>query len=185
MNRLAKIITLSILSAAGILGIIFVPKQIITEDFTFHVATTSAVINDTDIVLYKYKVYATQEILESKFEQDTASMVKEFRANNDVLLVMLKGSGQTTNKTDYVVSYRDSVPDCNVEYYIVKNSKIVNSVIPCRTVITGIKDVGKKIDIVYLVVILFLEVLLQAIVIPKLVVNSVKYKKEKKEKTNE
>lgn len=185
MNRIIKIITLTIISAAGILGIVFVPKQIITEDLIFRFATTSAVVNDTDVVFYKHKVYATQEILETKFEQDTASMVKEFRKNNDVLLVMLNGNGQTTNKNDYIISYSESVPDCNVEYYIVKNSNIANSIIPCRTIIVGIKDVGKKINTVYLVITMFFEILVQAIVIPQLIVNSAKYKKEKKEKINE
>lgn len=185
MHRLSKIITFGILTVFGIVSLSIVPKQIFTDDLIFEIATTSAVVKKEEVLFYKNKVFANQEILDSKFESETQKMIEEFRNNQDVLLVMLKGPEKIENRNTYIVAYNEEVPEFNIEYYVVKNSNIANSVIPCRTVITALKDVGHKVDIIYLIIVLFFGILLLAITTPLLVVNIVKYKKQLKEEKYE
>lgn len=138
-----------ILLFIGVLGLVFVPKKLVTEQLVTKLVVRNACTDEESIKYISYKVYATESVYNKNVEKDNAEVAKAYYQNNYVLLTKESGEESTSYKTNYVKTFSNEVPPLNVEYYIVTNCDFFGNVLPVKTIISLAKTYGDKINTYY------------------------------------
>ena len=169
-----KIIVYTILLFICIMIFILAPKKVIDDDFPYEIATSLAILEDSNYLLYDYKVYATEARFLEGLEIDTMDTKESFRERNEIMAIKIYGDNDKTEiKGDYLLITSQDTPELNIEYYLVKDLSFDGTNIPNRTFIMLIKEFMPIINYIYLSL---MGLILLCISIPttiKLVKNSI------------
>ncbi|MDY0294684.1 MAG: hypothetical protein RBQ71_02640 [Acholeplasmataceae bacterium] len=160
---LTKVILLGVLILTCLVLFIFAPKQIISNDFPFVVATSLAISDESNLLLYDYEVYATSDRFEQGLIDDVTETKATFRERNEIMAIKVYGlSNRIEYKEDYIVIYNQDTPELNIEYYLIKDMIFDEMSFPCRTFIVLINDLKPVVNHIYIGVVLFITLAILA-----------------------
>lgn len=160
---LTKVILLGVLILTCLVLFIFAPKKIISNDFPFVVATSLAISEETNLLLYDYEVYATYDRFEQGLIDDVSETKATFRERNEIMAIKVYGlSNRIEYKKDYIVIYNQDTPELNIEYYLIKDMMFDEMSFPCRTFIVLINDLKPVVNHIYIGVVLFITLAILA-----------------------
>jgi hypothetical protein len=130
---------------------IFAPKKIIDDDFAFTIATSLAITDESNLLLYDYKVYATEERFINGLQTDVIETINAFHERNEIVAIKIRGEiNKIEVKEDYIMIVDLDTPELNIEYYLVKDMRFDDINIPCRTFIMLVKELETTVNHIYL-----------------------------------
>lgn len=138
---------------AGILALIFVPKNLLTDKLISRFVLKHADLKPENVIFIDYKVYPTEAKYNAAVEDDIKTRSKLYYEEDVLLLVKENGDSSTKYNTDYISVKTPEVPKLNVEYYYLTNCNIFKNSLPIKTVVSTVKNVQDKVNVIYKIVI--------------------------------
>ena len=158
---------------------ILAPKKIFQENDAYELATSMAITNEENLMLYDYDVYSNNERFAQGLIDDVAQTKSSFKDRNEVMAIKIYGvESKTEYKDDYVFIEDPEVPQLNIEYYIVKDIQFDETNLPARTFIMLFNDVGTLANHIYFAILLFVSLLIVfpfSIKLTKVIIHIQKY----------
>lgn len=134
----------------------FVPHNEIVKNAVFRFSALHVNLNENNLVLYKYKVYGT----ENSFNKNSGVFIEEeinlLKSKDEFIVVKTRGEYAIEYKSDYIFISEETVPDLKVEIYIAKNIDFGNNSLPCKTIIILLQKALKIIILILYGIILLL-----------------------------
>jgi hypothetical protein len=165
IKRRIKLFVFSSTFLITTLTYIFTPKVVFEPDLPYRVATSMAITDEDNLLLYDYKVYSTDTRFENGLVEDLAIQKAKFLERNEIMLVKIPGDPKVEFFDDYVLVQSQEVPELNIEYYLVQNISIADISVPARTLVMLFQDVIALVNNVYFI---FLGILFFLLFIPQL-----------------
>ncbi|XMB73212.1 hypothetical protein RJI07_04685 [Mycoplasmatota bacterium WC30] len=132
---------------------IVAPKKVFTEDTPFRLATSMAITDDDNLLLYDYQVYGTEERFNDGLIYDVEEIKIAFQERNEIFLIKIYGIENTTELVDGVILITDpDIPELNIEYHLIKDMEVNNINIQCKTFIMAFNDVSILVNSIYLAI---------------------------------
>jgi hypothetical protein len=138
----------------------FAPKVVFDAYLPYRLATSMAIIEEENLLLYDYKVYSNEIRFENGLIEDLALQKARFIERNEIMLVKIPGDARIEFFDDYVLVQSPEVPELNIEYYLVQNISVGDISLPGRTLIMLFQDVIKVINNTYFTLLTILFFLL-------------------------
>jgi len=143
----------------------FTPKVVFEDELPYQVATSMAIIEEDNLLLYDYKAYSTDTRFQNGLIEDLAIQKAKFLDRNEIMLVKIPGDSKVEFFNDYVLVHSQEVPELNIEYYLVQNISIADISVPARTLVMLFQDVIAVVNNVYFI---FLTILFFLLFLPQL-----------------
>lgn len=148
------------------IGFLIAPKRIMKNDDLYNTTCSLASTEDENTVFYDYKVYVDERRFDSGLKNDVPVVLEKFKEADDILLVKIPGEEKTTELKDGYWLIKDStVPELNIEYYVLKNIDFANNSIPSHTFLTLAKNILKKANTILALVVVLVFIFLETILI--------------------
>lgn len=136
-----KIIRNAVFAILFLLVFVFGTTVLINGNQAYFIVSLCADTNEDNLILLKYKVYATDEKFEKALDVDVRKEVDYYKEKQEILLVKIYGKEENVyRKPDYVLQTDANCYQLNIEYYLVKNMTIFGNNIPCYTFINYVSD---------------------------------------------
>lgn len=155
-----KLTIVSVTLLTTIITFLAIPKTIFSSNAHYEMTTPMAILDQSNLLLYKYKVYVDETRFNTGLIVDIEAERLQFSSRNELMLVKIPGEFRVEFKSDYILMVEPDIPELNIEYYLVKNILIDSTSIPARTAILLLKDVFQTINTFYIVIILIIFFLL-------------------------
>jgi hypothetical protein len=168
-NELEQVIWVKTISYAFIIliciiGIIFAPKKVFDKDTPVQLATSMAIIDETNYILYDYEVYSNEKRFDDGLIYDVEQVKLSFQERDEIVAVKIYGEiDKTEVREDYIFITSPDTPELNIEYYLVKDLQVADVNVPTRTFIILFEDISRLVNNIYLVL---LTVVSLSILIP-------------------
>lgn len=154
-----KIILYTIIISISFVLIVLLPKKVFDKSTPYEIATSIAIIESNNLLLYDYEVYSTDERFQLGLIDDVAIVVDEFKTRNELLVVKINDSTSNVEiKEDHLIITDPSIPHLNIEYHLVRDVNISEIRIPARTFISLANDIITLINNLYLILFFLLFV---------------------------
>ena len=146
----SQLIAFSIIVLTAISCLIFAPKNAFSDHLPYTIASSLASLDSDNLLLYDYKVYSNENRFNDGLIYDVAKKLADFKQRSEILAVKVPGDYSVEYKTDYYLIHDSTVPELNIEYYLVKNITFSDTSLPARTVILLLNEVFSIVDLIYL-----------------------------------
>ncbi len=160
------------------------PKHIFSKDFPMVIACSLAVIENENLLLYDYKVYASEERYKKALDSDIRDVRDAFLQRGEILIVRTRGPEETLeNRNTYFLMTSPNVPELNVEYYLIQHVKFNHMILPARTLVLTLEDIVNLANNIYFMLLILITC---CILIPfslKVTQNALRIKEQKHVKT--
>ncbi len=133
-----------------------IPKTVFSINAHYEMTTPMAILDQSNLILYNYKVYADETRFNNGLLVDLEAERIQFASRNELMVVKIPGEFKIDYKTDYILIFEPEIPELNIEYYLVKNIQIDSTSIPSRTVIIFLKNLFSIVNNTYLISVLIL-----------------------------
>jgi|694.fasta_scaffold96480_3 hypothetical protein len=157
---IVKLTIVSVTLLTTMVTFLAIPKTIFSSNAHYEVTTPMAILDQSNLLLYKYKVYADETRFNTGLIVDLEAERLQFASRNELMVVKIPGEFKIEFQSDYILMVEPEIPELNIEYYLVKNIQIDATSIPARTAILLLKDVFQTINTIYLISILIVFFLL-------------------------
>ena len=152
-----KAVISSIIILFCIFFFIFAPKRIFEKNDSFEFATSMVLLNDENFLLYDYEVYSNLSRFEQGLIDDIAEVNQAFKERSELMAVKVYGEEDSIEiRSDYVYIVSTETPELNIEYYIIRDLRVADVSMPCRTFIMLFDDLSTLVNNIYLVVLLII-----------------------------
>lgn len=173
-----KVILFGLIIITCLILFIVAPKRIISNDFPFMIATSLAITDESNMLLFDYKVYATEERFNEGMLNDVEKMKLAFRERSEIMAIKIYGENESIQiKDDYVFIVDQDTPELNIEYYLIKDMMFDEMSFPVRTFIILVNDLKPVINHIYLAFISLATLLILTPTTVKFVNSSIQLKK--------
>lgn len=173
-----KVILFGLIIITCLILFIVAPKRIISNDFPFMIATSLAITDESNMLLFDYKVYATEERFNEGMLYDVEKMKLAFRERSEIMAIKIYGENESIQiKDDYVFIVDQDTPELNIEYYLIKDMMFDEMSFPVRTFIILVNDLKPVINHIYLAFISLATLLILTPTTVKFVNSSIQLKK--------
>lgn len=145
-----KVILYTLILIAIIVFLVSTPKKVFKDDLSYKLATSMAILDDSNYLLYDYQVYGSELRFNEVYEADLNHVLSGFKERNELLAVKVNGDTNSIEVRDnYIFIVSDETPELNIEYYLVKDMSINDITIPCRTFIMLFNDASVLVNTIY------------------------------------
>lgn len=145
-----KSIIYSIVFIMIIVFMIITPKKVFSDDLSFKLAASMAITHESNLLLYDYQVYGSEQRFTDGLEDDLDDVMNDFKERNELLAVKINGNSNSIEvREDYIYIVSTETPEMNIEYYLVKDMSFNDITIPVRTFIMLFNDISVVINNVY------------------------------------
>lgn len=173
-----KVILLGLVILTCLILFIVAPKRIISNDLPFKMATSLAITDESNMLLFDYKVYATEERFNEGMLDDVEEMKLAFRERSEIMAIKIYGENESIQiKDDYVFIVDQDTPELNIEYYLIKDMIFDEMSFPVRTFIILVNDLKPVVNHIYLALISLVTLLILTPTTVKFVKSSIQLKK--------
>ena len=173
-----KVILLGLVILTCLILFIVAPKRIISNDFPFKMATSLAITDESNMLLFDYKVYATEERFNEGMLDDVEEMKLAFRERSEIMAIKIYGESESIEiKDDYVFIVNQDTPELNIEYYLIKDMMFDDMSFPVRTFIILVNDLKPVVNHIYLAFISLVTLLILTPTTVKFAKTSIQLKK--------
>ncbi|MGD9909431.1 MAG: hypothetical protein AB7U79_02360 [Candidatus Izemoplasmatales bacterium] len=146
-----KLVSYSIFTLVLVFLLIFVPKQVFEDNMAYTMASSMAIPDSSNLLLYDYDVYATEARFTEGLIVDVNTVKAEFMERSEILAVMICGDEYKVEyKEDYLFIVNPDTPELNIEYYLAKDLSVNNMNVSCRTFIMLFEDISTLVNTVYI-----------------------------------
>jgi len=150
-----KTILYSVIVLVTLLLVIVAPKDILDEDSTYEIATSMAILEDDNLLLYDYKVYGTEERFNQGMIEDVGQVKEDFRERHEIVAIKIYGERETYQiRDDDILITSPDTPELNIEFYLVKDLTYNDVNLPARTFMTLYQDISVLVNNIYLGILL-------------------------------
>lgn len=175
---MTKVILFGLIIITCLILFIVAPKRIISNDFPFMMATSLAITDESNMLLFDYKVYATEERFNEGMLDDVEEMKLAFRERSEVMAIKIYGENESIQiKDDYVFIVDHDTPELNIEYYLIKDMMFDEMSFPVRTFIILVNDLKPVVNHIYFAFISLVTLLILTPTTVKFVKSSIQLKK--------
>jgi hypothetical protein len=168
---IVKLTIVSVTLLTTLITFVAIPKTFFPHAANYEMITPMAILDQSNLLLYKYKVYADETRFNIGLTLDVEVERLQFASRNELMVVKIPGEFKIEFQSAYILMVEPEIPELNIEYYLVKNIKIDTISIPARTGILLLRNIFQTINTIYLVsilIILFLLLVPQSIQISKI-----------------
>ncbi len=124
------------------------------RQLSYMVLTRFISLEDENVVLYDYYVYATDRRFAEGLEKDVNKAVVDLQKRGEGIVVKIKGDSKVVKHDNYILVYNERVPEMNIEIYIAKNVEFSFASLPFRTLENLFEDI-LSILIIFIYLVLF------------------------------
>ncbi|MCK7488117.1 MAG: hypothetical protein MZU97_23540 [Bacillus subtilis] len=158
-----KIVIYTVILAVCFVFVILAPKQVFQDRLSFRLAASMAITTEDNLILYDYKVFATEEIFQRRLAEEIAATKEGFFERNEIVAVMIYGESETLEvREDYLFLTSPDTPELNIEYYLVKSLSVNDIELPCRSFIMLFNDLSTLVNNIYIALFTVFFVLIMA-----------------------
>jgi hypothetical protein len=155
-----KLTIVSVTLLTTMVTFLAIPKTIFSSNAHYEMTTPMAILDQSNLLLYKYKVYSDETRFNTGLMIDLEAERLQFASRNELMVVKIPGEFKIEFQSDYILMVEPEIPELNIEYYLVKNIQIDETSIPARTAILLLRNVFQTINTIYLTTILIVFFLL-------------------------
>lgn len=155
---ITRIVVYSLFSLTSIISFSLCPKSVLNETYVYEKCVELADIDEPRYIALKdFHVYATQNKFDKALPNYINNARKEFKKNNEILVVRIPGEYQLQRFKDYILIHNIDVPELNIELCVATNIRYKNTSLPVATFISALKSIAKKVDYGYIPLLIILH----------------------------